>query len=175
MTRLANNNFSLESAKQEIFNLLNTEFNAENNLNQTQKDIIEDITKDNIDKFNSDNIKTRITLIINIISLAVNMMENNTNDHIIIKQLESKLYQITEELKFNLDIADSESEWNKKLQSLQLDDPDKIVDREPQNWREVMQKIRQSNKKSLIKISQTLKNKKLTKEADYLDQIINKY
>ena len=176
MTKLATkNNISLEYAKNEIFHILNTDFNAENNLKEIQKEIIEDIIKDNIDKFNSDNIKTRITLIINIMSLAVNMMKNNTNDPDTIKYLESKLYQTTEDLKSNLDIHDPESEWSKKLQSFQLDDPDKIVDREPQNWREVMQKIRQSNKQSLIRISQSLRDKRLTNEADFLDKIINKY
>jgi hypothetical protein len=176
MTKLATkNNISLEYAKNEIFHILNTDFNAENNLKEIQKEIIEDIILDNIDKFNSDNIKTRITLIINIISLAVNMMKNNTNDPETVKYLESKLYQTTEDLKSNLDIHDPESEWSKKLQSFQLDDPDKIVDREPQNWREVMQKIRQSNKQSLIRISQSLKDKRLTNEADYLDNIIDKY
>lgn len=176
MTKLAiKNNISIEYAKDEIFHILNNDFNAENIMTITQKEIIEDIIVDNIDKFNSDNIKTRIELIINIISLAVNMMKNNTNDQLIIKELQSKLYNTIQELKSNLDIHDPESSWSKKLQSFQLDDPDKIKYNEPQNWREVMQNVRQSNKQSLIKISQTLKDKSLTKEAQYLDYIIKKY
>jgi hypothetical protein len=176
MTKLAiENNMSIEYVKNEIFNILKNDFNAENIMTITQKEIIEDIIVDNIDKFNSDNIKTRIELIINIISLAVNMMKNNTNDQLITRQLESKLYQTIQDLKSNLDIHDPESSWSKKLQSLQLDDPDKITYKEPQNWREVMQNVRKSNKQSLIKISQTLKDKNLTKEAQYLDRIINKY
>ena len=176
MTKLAiKNNISIEYAKDEIFHILNNDFNAENIMTITQKEIIEDIIVDNIDKFNSDHIKTRIELIINIISLAVNMMKNNTNDQLIIKELQSKLYNTIQELKSNLDIHDPESSWSKKLQSFQLDDPDKIKYNEPQNWREVMQNVRKSNKQSLIKISQTLKDKSLTKEAQYLDYIIKKY
>lgn len=176
MTKLAiKNNISIEYAKNEIFHILNSDFNAENIMTNTQKEIIEDIISDNIDKFNSDHIKTRIDLIINIISLAVNMMKNNTNEELIIKELDSKLYNTIQDLKSNLDIHDPESSWSKKLQSFQLDDPDKIKYNEPQNWREVMQNIRQSNKQSLIKIAKTLEDKNLIHEAKYLKSIIEKY
>ena len=175
MIKLAiDNNISTENAKDEIFLILNSHFNAENNLLQTQKEIIEDIIIDNIDKFNSSHRKIRIELIINIISLAVNMMKNNTSDLRIKKELDAKLNQTTEDLKFMIDI-DPESDWSKKLQSFQLDDPDKITYNKPESWRDVMKQIRQSNKQSLIKIANTLEDKNLKYEAEYLKSIIEKY
>ena len=175
MIKLAiDNNISTENAKDEIFLILNSHFNAENNLLQTQKEIIQDIIIDNIDKFNSSHRKIRIELIINIISLAVNMMKNNTSKLKIKKQLDAKLNEITEDLKEIIDI-DPESDWSKKLQSFQLDDPDKNTYNEPESWRDVMKQIRQSNKQSLIKIANTLEDKNLKYEAEYLKSIIEKY